>query len=581
MSKAATAQSSAMLENKLAGVRAKHLNVGVGTGLAWLAVAAVALLAVGMFIDWKFNLDKSLRTLLLLVDAVVLLVIFIRHIYTPLTERPSQEEVALEVEKAMPEFRSRLIASTQMAGKSETDSTAAMFVQAMVGQTEEMAKPKDFNSVVSSDGFMKAFVWAVLVVGCGVLAFGKYQPDTGDLLNRAFLGDKPVPRFTHIKAIHVYRVSGDDQETADVIARGDTVLVEIELDPASRIKPKNAEIGIEYANAARPTPHNRDFDTATLKATLRLENVRESFTVIAKANDGEKEREVTVVPRPAVRIIEFAQIYPSYTGLPKKQRQRGDLSLLLGSKLEIDVTANKKIDNGQVVLKDSEGAPIMMEKDGEQVRVTVPLTVASDSSRVTAELNLNDLAIAGFSILLEDEHGFASQDEAFYRIAMMPDKPPVVRVLEPVRKEEKVTQRARLPIMVSVQDDYGVDNLMLMFAIGNSPPQPVVLKAESDIGDKARVAYDWKLSDLKAPVGTEIRYWVEAYDARVPESGVGKSRELIALVVTDDEKRRDLQNRATDSITGINETAAQQEKLNQELGEIIRAQAVTPPQENE
>ena len=183
--------------------------------------------------------------------------------------------------------------------------------------------------------------------------------------------------------------------------------------------------------------------------------------------------------------------------------------------------------------------------------------------------------------MLEDEHGFASQDEAFYRIAMMPDKPPVVRVLEPVRKEEKVTQRARLPIMVSVQDDYGVDNLMLMFAIGNSPPQPVVLKAESDIGDKARVAYDWKLSDLKAPVGTEIRYWVEAYDARVPESGVGKSRELIALVVTDDEKRRDLQNRATDSITGINETAAQQEKLNQELGEIIRAQAVTPPQENE
>ena len=160
-------------------------------------------------------------------------------------------------------------------------------------------------------------------------------------------------------------------------------------------------------------------------------------------------------------------------------------------------------------------------------------------------------------------------------------KPPVVRVLEPIRKEEKVTQRARLPIMVSVQDDYGVDNLMLMFAIGNSPPQPVILKAETAIGTKARVEHDWQLVDLKAPVGTEIRYWIEAYDARVPESGVGKSRELLALVVTDDEKRRDLQNRATDSITGVNETAAQQEKLNEELGEIIRARAVTPPQENE
>ena len=44
---------------------------------------------------------------------------------------------------------------------------------------------------------------------------------------------------------------------------------------------------------------------------------------------------------------------------------------------------------------------------------------------------------------LEDEHGFESQEEAFYRIAMMPDKPPVVRVLEPIRKE-KLTQRDAL-----------------------------------------------------------------------------------------------------------------------------------------
>ena len=97
MSKDVTAQPSRLLEDKLAAVRAKHLNVGVGTGVAWLAVAAVALLAGGMMLDWKLDLDKSVRTLLLLIDAIVLAVIFIRHIYTPLTVRPSHEEVALEV----------------------------------------------------------------------------------------------------------------------------------------------------------------------------------------------------------------------------------------------------------------------------------------------------------------------------------------------------------------------------------------------------------------------------------------------------------------------------------------------------
>ena len=583
MSKDVTAQPSRLLEDKLAAVRSKHLNVGLGTGVAWLAVAAVALLAGGMLLDWKLDLDKSVRTLLLLIDAIVLAVIFIRHIYTPLTVRPSHEEVALEVEQMMPEFRSRLIASTQMAGKKEEDSTADIFVRAMVGQTEKMAGPRDFNSVVSSDSFVKALVWAVMIVGCGALAFNKYQPDTGDLLNRAFLGDKPVPRFTHIGSIDVYRIAESGQESTEVIARGDTVIVEVVIDPKSRITPTEGVIGIKYANADRSTPHTRPIDNkgGTAKATLKLENVRESFTVFAQANDGKRKRKVEVVPRPAVRTIEFTQVYPSYTGLAEKSRQRGDLSLLLNSKLKIRVQANKKVAKGQVVLKDSEGTPITVDKDGEQVPVVEPISVASGGSdKVSAELNLNDLTIAGFSVLLEDEHGFISQDEAFYRIAMMPDKPPVVRVLEP-RKEEKVTQRARLPIMVSVQDDYGVDNLMLMFAIGNSPPQPVILKAESAIGTKARVEHDWQLVDLKAPVGTEIRYWVEAYDARVPESGLGKSRELRVLVVTDDEKRRDLQNRATNSITGVNETAAQQEKLNEELGEIIRARAVTPPQENE
>ena len=233
MSKDVTAQPSRLLEDKLAAVRAKHLNVGVGTGVAWLAVAVVALLTGGMLLDWKLDLDKSVRTLLLLIDTIILAFIFIRHIYTPLTERPSHEQVALEVEQTMPEFRSRLIASTQMAGKKEQDSTADMFVRAMVGQTEKMAEPRDFNSVVSSDGFVKAFVWAVLIVGCGALAFNKYQPDTGDLLNRAFLGDKPVPRFTHIGSINVYRIAESGQESTEVIARGDTVIVEVVIDPKS------------------------------------------------------------------------------------------------------------------------------------------------------------------------------------------------------------------------------------------------------------------------------------------------------------------------------------------------------------
>ena len=129
---------------------------------------------------------------------------FLSGIYTPLTERPSHEQVALEVE-TMLEFRSRLIASTQMAGKKEQDSTADMFVRAMVGQTEKMADHR-----ISIAWFLRRFREVLRLGradrGLRRVGVNKYQLN-GRLLNRAFLGDKPVPRFTHIGSINVYRIA--------------------------------------------------------------------------------------------------------------------------------------------------------------------------------------------------------------------------------------------------------------------------------------------------------------------------------------------------------------------------------------
>ncbi|MDG2213431.1 MAG: hypothetical protein P8M70_06365, partial [Verrucomicrobiota bacterium] len=65
MSSAKTVHSSEFLQSKLSGVRDKHLYVGLGTGVAWLVLAAVLLLGVGMFLDWKFDLSKNVRTIIL------------------------------------------------------------------------------------------------------------------------------------------------------------------------------------------------------------------------------------------------------------------------------------------------------------------------------------------------------------------------------------------------------------------------------------------------------------------------------------------------------------------------------------
>ena len=113
------------------------------------------------------------------------------------------------------------------------------------------------------------------------------------------------------------------------------------------------------------------------------------------------KKKVEVVPRPAVRAIEFEQKFPSYAGLKPQPRQRGDLTLLLGSELKIRVTANKKITGGVVFLKNATG-----ETEQEQ-----PLTVAGkESEQSSASLKLDELNITGFSVRLKDKYGYEIGD---------------------------------------------------------------------------------------------------------------------------------------------------------------------------
>ncbi len=558
-----TAPSSTMLTAKLAGVRGKRLLFAVLTGLAWLVVAAVALLGAGMLADWKWDFSHGTRQALLAVDALVLLIIAARHIAHPLLNQADDETVALEVEQARPEFRSRLIASMQLAGGRPTGASGG-FVQALLKQTEQMARPMNFNAIVPGEGCAVALVMAFLVGGLGGLAFQRFQPDAGVLLRRTFLSGEAVPRFTHIESVQI--------TPKTTLARGDDLEIIVTLKLTSRVTPDQATISIEYENADRAVPYTvrRLPDSFPGEYRLKLENVRESFSIQTRVNDAVAENKVTVVPRPTVQSISFRQHYPLYTGLPPQDRRRGDLVLLVGGRLELSVQANKPVVGGHVTV---------FNAAGESTRV--PLALGKGVNEISATLRLRELDTTRFRLKLVDRHGHDSRNEAEYRVTMLPDKPPVVRVLRPVRKEEKVTTQARLPILLTVQDDYGVDKLTLKYADQNGWIHEISLEPEKQLGRQARVPFDWRIVDLKPDAGERMEYWIEATDACAPKAGVGRSRTLLASVVTDKEKHQDLENRATDSITGVNEMAEDQEKLNRELGEIIRARAVPGPVENE
>ena len=212
-----------------------------------------------------------------------------------------------------------------------------------------------------------------------------------------------------------------------------------------------------------------------------------------------------------------------------------------------------------------------------------------NARELTAELPIDAAAgVTGFSVSLVDPAGIETRDPTVYRIDVLPDQPPAVRITYPVRSEDLVTARARLLIAFEATDDLGIAKLTLRYKLtrggeGATELSTVEKALEMDLGNDRprdlRRRYEWNIADLKPPPasGTVIEYWLEAADANdVSGPGIGRSEHFTARVVSDQEKLADLMNRTNDMLNGVDDAARREEDLTKQLGGIITEKAGPP-----
>src|ERR1041385_3977492 len=295
---------STLLAAKLAALRRKHVGVAASMGIGRVVLMSVAMLAAVMFLDWWLDLAWGVRLVLLLAQVGAVIYVLVRFVFTPLARQPDDDTLALMVEKARPEFRSRLIASIQLTRpEAVPPGASAMLVDAMVEQTEAMAEPIEFQRVVPTGQMKKATAWAVVALIAGLTMLVSGGVVTRDLLKRAFLSTTPVPRKTRI----------DSASGNLVIGRGDNVKLEA---TASGIFPSAGSIVIKSATRRdQEFSFERDKD-APGKYSRTLENVQESFAYVIHLGDSKTvEYKVEAIPRPTVTTIQCDQSFPAYTKL--------------------------------------------------------------------------------------------------------------------------------------------------------------------------------------------------------------------------------------------------------------------------
>src|SRR5690606_8721419 len=91
--------------------------------------------------------------------------------------------------------------------------------------------------------------------------------------------------------------------------------------------------------------------------------------------------------------------------------------------------------------------------------------IAVDGDQKSVPVVASPEATTGFSIHMVDELGLTSKDPTVYRIDLLFDQAPTVRVTHPLRREELVTQKATLIVGFDAADDFALGAARLRYHI--------------------------------------------------------------------------------------------------------------------
>jgi hypothetical protein len=568
-------EMSELLQSKIASVRRKLAMVKSSRGLAAAVGIVLLMLTIGMLLDFAFELPRGLRVAFLALDITALTFILLTYVLAPLIWGPDDDEIALMVERATPQFATRLIASVQLARPGAVPASASSsIVRAMIAQTEDLAEPMDFSEVVKSDDMLKMLAMTLLIVVFGLAAFvwgnsGGSHMST-DLLARAFLSERPIPRKTRINVPNGNKI----------IPLGDPITIEAF---AQGIIPAHGEVDLEYKSGRKqtftidPMPDEKapaPADGSTRFARL-IDNVQESFSYRLRLNDAHTPWfTVQAQARPTVSGVDFTLKYPTYTHRAPEHKSPGDLTLLAGSELSIKISASKRVKEGQAQGQQVAGSAVRLVGLSEEI----PLKWANSAhTELTATIpKLPTSKLNGLSFYLEDDYGIASRNETVYPVELVLDKDPVIRITYPDRKDELATAQARVLLAFEATDDFGIAKIILWHKLDteeNPAAQAIELDLSGLKGEELRRIqrrYEFNLLPLHVAEQAAIEYWLEVQDGNnVTGPGKAISEHYKVKVVSELEKRADLMNRLNDQLGTVDYVTQDQEKLNQSLGKLI------------
>ena len=446
------------------------LRAGAVAAVGIAAVCALALLVaqwtghspVGLALTGVATLVASL--------AVLLLVVW------PIRRAPTDAQVARFIEEQEPSLDDRLVSAVDVAATAQAADAPAL-ASAMVADASRRVAQVQPSAIVAPDLLRRAGVRAVAAALV--------------LLVVGFVGRHAARRAFDALALTAFpaTVRLDVTPGNARVQAGTPLAIEAKL--AGNSAPVAAQLQRQDGDtwiAADMPPNERGAFSITLDA------LGDSFTYRVTAGSiTSPAYDVTVVRPPRVTRIDVAYRYPPATGLAARtEEDAGDIYAPAGTDVRLMVHTDRDAASGRMAF--AGGAGIDLKPAGAGL-LEAALTITKDDS---------------YRVRVADGEGMTSAGETEYFVRILDDRPPEVRLLKPAR-DRSVTRLEEVDIEAEAQDDFGIAQLDLVYAVGGGTEKVVPLSIPGH-ATTVTGSHTLYLEDLQVKPGDFVSYYVRARD---------------------------------------------------------------------
>ena len=540
-----------MLRNKLARTRFSILAVELVRRIAITFSVLITLLTSLLFLDLLADLDIQTRSLLLFSIITLTAILTIWSLFSLITKWKNDETLALEIERKNKDFDSRLISSIQFAKRQAAfpENAPMSMIHNMILETKDASKDFNFLKIVNPKALTRAtLIFFVIIITSGIWVYS--EKDNIPILVKRALGEQiKIPRDTTII----------EEPNISKVGIGDNIQMTFKVKSKKNSELK-ANLNIEYNSGRNVKVSLERTEKEPDTYTGTIEDVPESFSFDAQIDDAKtKTLTVTAIERPTIKNISATQVYPEFTKQSPTNHVPGDFTFFPGSEVTINIESSKELDSGNLKF---------LGLDNQ-----MPLSVnEANKKEGVAKIKIPSQSLSGFSVSLTDSDEMDSKNNAIYKISLLTDLPPEIRITYPKRSEELVTRKATLLIKYEAIDRFGVNSINLKYKREENEIVTIPLMKEESSMKQISDSYEWNLGSLKTGLseGDQIEYWLEASDQNLSGLNISSSEKLSLKVVTPEEKRADLLGRTSDALGSVDEATNDQENLNKDLESIIR-----------